>query len=308
MTSGALEARISQVEVRPPEPIKPGTEGELEATRALLLEESNRVLELEALVQDLSARIKVANDLASNAYSGTFTRDAGALVLEVQELHSQLRRDAVHLEARDEKIRELEAQLGAMARPSSEKVAREMTQLRAEVNRLKMANAGLIDEYQRKFQLQERWIRDAIKIIEPLDQTSPEIQDIMHMLRTRPQELREEVMAKKISYQDAFDELAPILVVTLKQVAKSHVKEVAKTKVCIRAEYLAMQMQTRKSITTQTAIDLITGREELEKPISRSMALRAMELAALSNPKLLFEEVERKKKRLVWRANESPVA
>jgi len=308
VTSGALEARISQVEVRPPEPIKPGTEGELEATRALLLEESNRVLELEALVQDLSARIKVANDLASNAYSGTFTRDAGALVLEVQELHSQLRRDAVHLEARDEKIRELEAQLGAMARPSSEKVAREMTQLRAEVNRLKMANAGLIDEYQRKFQLQERWIRDAIKIIEPLDQTSPEIQDIMHMLRTRPQELREEVMAKKISYQDAFDELAPILVVTLKQVAKSHVKEVAKTKVCIRAEYLAMQMQTRKSITTQTAIDLITGREELEKPISRSMALRAMELAALSNPKLLFEEVERKKKRLVWRANESPVA
>lgn len=308
MTSGALEARISQVEVRPPEPIKPGTEGELEATRALLLEESNRVLELEALVQDLSARIKVANNLASNAYSATFTRDAGALVLEVQELHSQIRRDAVHLKARDEKIRDLEAQLGAMARPSSEKVAREMTQLRAEVNRLKMANAGLIDEYQRKFQLQERWVRDAIKIIEPLDQTTPEIQDIMHMLRTRPQELRDEVMAKKISYQDAFDELAPILVVTLKQVAKSHVKEVAKTKVCIRAEYLAMQMQTRKSITTQTAIDLITGREELEKPISRSMALRAMELAALSNPKLLFEEVERKKKRLVWRANESPVA
>ena len=36
MTSDVLEAGISQVEIeiRPPEPIKPGTEGELEATQS----------------------------------------------------------------------------------------------------------------------------------------------------------------------------------------------------------------------------------------------------------------------------------
>ena len=191
-------------------------------------------------------------------------------------------------------------------RPSSKKIAGEMSQLRATVDRLREINASLIDEYQRKFQLQERWVRDAIKVIEPLDQTSPDIQDIMHMLRTRPQELRDEVMAGKISYQDAFDELAPILIVALKQVARSHVKEVAKTKVCIRAEYLTLQMQTRKAINTQTAIDLITGREMLEKPVSRATALRAMELAALTNPKLIFEREARKVARLVWRANEAP--
>lgn len=302
------EAGLVQVKtpIPIPIPVTPGPEGELEATKAVLKEKSDKVIELDALVQDFQAQIQVANDLAARAYDGRFRKDSSSLVLEIQDLKQSLRIAGAQYQAIQEKNRSLESQLKTMIRPSSEKVASEMTQLRAEVNRLKMINADLIDEYQHKFQLQERWVRDAINIIEPLDQTSPEIQDIMHMLSTRPQELRAEVMAKKISYHDAFDELAPILIVALKQVAKSHVKEVAKTKVCIRAEYLTMQMQTRKSITTQTAIDLITGREELEKTVSRATALRAMELAALTNPKLIFEREERKIARLVWRVNEAP--
>jgi hypothetical protein len=136
--------------------------------------------------------------------------------------------------------------------------------------------------WQRMFTCLERLAIKTASTLADHAATSEDERDLARQLRTKPDELRSYLSMGEISYQDAFEELAPILHAAASKIAETKKLGLPVTRIEHRARILLETLRRMDRITTADAIKIIFG-DEGHMP-KREQALRAMRKAAQLEP------------------------
>jgi len=136
--------------------------------------------------------------------------------------------------------------------------------------------------WQRMFTCLERLAIKTASTLADHEATNETERDLARQLRTKPDELRSYISMSEISYQDAFEELAPILHAAASKIAEKKKLGLPVTKIEHRARILLETLRRLECITTADAIKIIFG-DEGHMP-KREQALRAMRKAAQLEP------------------------
>ena len=160
--------------------------------------------------------------------------------------------------------------------------ARLRAEREAERDRLQAELKDQIGGWQRMFTCLERLAIKTASTLADHEATSEDERDLARQLRTKPDELRSYLSMGEISYQDAFEELAPILHAATSKIAETKKLGLPVTRVEHRARILLETLRRMDCITTADAIKIIFGDEG--RMIKREQALRAMRKAAQLEP------------------------
>ena len=160
--------------------------------------------------------------------------------------------------------------------------ARLRAEREAERDRLQAELKDQIGGWQRMFTCLERLATKTASTLADHEATSESERDLARQLRTKPDELRSYLSMGEISYQDAFEELAPILHAAASKIAETKKLGLPVTRIEHRARILLETLRRLDCITTADAIKIIFGDEG--RMIKREQALRAMRKAAQLEP------------------------
>jgi hypothetical protein len=160
--------------------------------------------------------------------------------------------------------------------------ARLRAEREAERDRLHAEFKDQVGGWQRMFTCLEKLAMKTASTLADHEATSEDERDLARQLRTKPDELRSYLSMYEISYQDAFEELAPILHAATSKIAEKKKLGLPVTRVEHRARILLETLRRLECITTSDAIKIIFG-DEGRMP-KREQALRAMRKAAQLEP------------------------
>lgn len=167
--------------------------------------------------------------------------------------------------------------------------ARLRAEREAERDKLQAELKDQVGGWQRMFTCLERLAMKSASTLADHEATSEDERDLARQLRTKPDELRSYLSMGEISYQDAFEELAPILHAAASKIAETKKLGLPVTRIEHRARILLETLKRLDCITTTDAIKIIYG-DEGHMP-KREQALRAMRKAAQLEPhRALFEK------------------
>lgn len=112
--------------------------------------------------------------------------------------------------------------------------------------------------------------------------TDTEGRSLARLLRTKPNDLQYELFEENISFEDAIDDLEPIICHAADVISETRKPAMPDKWVTHRAKVLQEQLTVRKKIDTQEAIATISRDERWldDKKGERYIAIRAMKMVA----------------------------
>jgi len=234
---------------------------QLRDTRSASSHDSNLAVEL----------VKVKSQLRE------ITQDREALKAKYQAL---LRRSHSIKSEEQKEIAQLRAELRKLQESQKARIAAERE---AERERVQGEMKAQIEGWQRMFSCLEKLSVKSVSILSEHEADSQEIRELARELRQKPNDLRASLSMCEITYQDAFEELTPLLHAATGKIATFKKKGLPITKVEHRARMLLERLSLLEGVTTSDAIKFISGDEGRLK-VHREEAIRAMKKAASLDP------------------------
>jgi hypothetical protein len=233
---------------------------QLRDTRSASSQDSNLAVEL----------VKVRSQLRE------ITQDREALKAKYQAL---LRRSHSTKSEEQKEIAQLRAELRKLQESQKARIAAERE---AERERVQGEMKAQIEGWQRMFSCLEKLSVKSVSILSEHEADSQEIRELARELRQKPNDLRASLSMCEITYQDAFEELTPLLHAATTRIGQTRKRGLPVTKAEHRARILLEILSRRDSITTKDSINIIAG-DEGRIP-QRHEATRAMIKAAFLEP------------------------
>ena len=254
-------------------------ENKIQNLTNLLLERDRQIAELQQLppsFQDLPPATSLSSPLEKlRAQLDAMTRERDELKKKYRDILQKLHTSYVD----PKEYKRLKAEVLSLKELQQ---ARLRAEREDERDRLHAEFKDQVGGWQRMFTCLERLAIKTASTLADHEATSEDERDLARQLRTKPDELRSYISMSEISYQDAFEELAPILHAAASKIAEKKKLGLPVTKIEHRARILLETLRRLECITTADAIKIIFG-DEGHMP-KREQALRAMRKAAQLEP------------------------